>query len=241
MATIDDLLLARNARKGHKTGDKAGAHSRIQLTRYIAQNCKLYDTLRAHLFHPDHHPVLADTHPAIEVARHLERLGWVKNAAPHTWLLACDEKSRLYLAGGWLEEYSFLAHEAVGVDEIYFGQEIVWSVNGIDGKNEIDVIARRGDLLSFTSCKAIRPDKSTSHTSELRDFLTETSYWNSHFANGSGRTLLITTADMVDEEQGLKQRYPQLLARASILHVDVSGYEELEWNRLLETIENHWD
>jgi hypothetical protein len=46
---------------------------------------------------------------------------------------------------------------------------------------------------------------------------------------------------MVDEEQGLKQRYPQLLARASILHVDVSGYEELEWNRLLETIENHWD
>ncbi|MBK6744821.1 MAG: hypothetical protein IPG66_18450 [Hydrogenophilales bacterium] len=77
--------------------------------------------------------------------------------------------------------------------------------------------------------------------SQLRGHLTETDYWNIHFADDQGRALLVVTADFLDEMHNNRPRYPQLLARATILEVTLAGLETLRWERLVEMIEKHWD
>lgn len=41
-----------------------------------------------------------------------------------TWSQSEDSDIRSYLSGGWLEEYTFLAHEAAGADEVYFVKKL---------------------------------------------------------------------------------------------------------------------
>lgn len=240
MTTIDQLLAQRHARRGVKSGNKVLAHSRAEHSRYIASNFSIYDHLRAHLFHPHQHPIAAFSSQENQVPEYLHKLGWIKPAGNQRWRVSNDDAIRVYLSGGWLEELVYLAHEEAGADEVYFGQEIHWEVNGVEGKNEIDVLARRGDVLSFTSCKAIRPDKSAAHMEQLRGFLTETDYWNIHFAKDKGRALLVVTADFMDEYAN-QHRYPSLTARATVLSVDMVGLEQMQWDKLLDSIEKHWN
>lgn len=238
--TINDLLAKRGAKLCGKNADKSAARARANDSKFLGEHFLGFDQLRAHLYHPDHFPTLNRSCQSDLVSSYLESQGWIERTGEKSWSITDAPDIRSYLSGGWLEEYAFLAHEAAGVDEVYFGQEIEWLVGDVVGKNEIDVIARRGDVLSFTSCKTIQVDKTQGHMAQLRGFVTETDYWNIHFANDQGRALLVVTADFVDELNGNAHRYPQLMARASILNVTVSGLESLEWHRLVECIKTHW-
>lgn len=240
ISTVDSLLQKRGVSRFGVAGDKALARSRMQASRFLAEHFAAYDSLRAHLFHPEHFPVYEASPEGREVTRQLVELGWIEPSGAQTWALGHDIKIRSYLAGGWLEEYVFLAHEAAGSDEVYFAQQVEWKVGNVIGKNEIDVIARRGDILSFTSCKAIQADKTQAHMAQLRGFITETDYWNIHFANDQGRALLVVTADFIDELSRNSLRYPQLMARASILNVTVASLESLSWSKIVEAIKAHW-
>lgn len=238
--TIESLLARRNARRSGETKNKERARKWDQESKFLAEHFLWFDQLRAHLFHPHHFPTFDANAKTGAILRHLEALGWIERTGVKTWSVTEDPDIRSYLSGGWLEEYAFLAHEAAGADEVYFGQEIEWRVGDVVGKNEIDVIARRGDVLSFTSCKTIQADKTQGHMAQLRGFVTETDYWNIHFADDQGRALLVVTADFIDELNGNAHRYPQLMARASILNVTVAGLESLAWPRLVESIKAHW-
>ncbi len=239
---INQLLARRHTRRVDLPGSSELARSRLDLSKFLAERYVAFDPLRNHLFHPEHgHSLDQRTLQAAKpVIDRLHDLGWIKPSGNRSWAPTNNGDSHAYLAGAWLEELAFCAHEAAGVDEANFGQYVEWQVNGVKGKNEIDVIARRGDMLSFTSCKTIQPEKSQSKNSTLRGFLSETDYWNIHFADDQGRALLIVTADFYDEMRRNKHRYPELLARASILEVTLVGLEDLRWDRLVERIHEHW-
>lgn len=238
--TINNLLAKRGSKLTGKKTDKLLARARADDSRFLGEHFVEFDRLRAHLYHPNHFPTLNHSFDSEPVTKYLSSRGWIERTGVKTWSVAEDSDIRSYLSGGWLEEYAFLAHEAAGVDEVYFGQEIEWRIGDVVGKNEIDVIARRGEVLSFTSCKTIQADKTQGHMAQLRGFVTETDYWNIHFADDQGRALLVVTADFIDELNGNAHRYPQLMARASILNVTVAGLESLAWPRLVESIKAHW-
>ena len=240
MPTIDTLLSLRNTRRNMVTGDVQRAETRINVSKFLADNFLSFDKLRLHLIHPEHYKTLKQTKNLNIVIDYLVELKWIKQTGKNKWGIISQPKIRNYLAGGWLEELLYFAHLEAGTDEAYFGQVIEWEVDGIKGKNEIDVIARRGDVLSFTSCKAMSARKNTNHLGHLRNFLTETDYWNIHFANDKGRALLVVTADLIDEVKNSKHRYPSLLARASILDVSVAGLESVKWNKVVQAVKAHW-
>jgi len=241
MTSIDSLLSQRNAQRIGSSGDASKALERLDITRFIAENYQKFDKIRTHLFHPNHYKTVKSPQEIQIIIDFFEAKNWIKSVGNNAWKLNVNDELRFYLAGGWLEELVYFAHKEAGVDELYFGQKILWDVDGIKGKNEIDILARRGDLLSFTSCKTISVEKSPKHMSRLRRFLTETDYWNIHFANDKGRALLVVTADFIDELRQNKHRYPQLLSRSTILDVSMLGLEQLEWNVLVESINNHWN
>lgn len=239
-ATIDELLRLRNARRLSGGGNPALARSRLPHSQFIGEHYALYDLVRPHLLHHKDFPFVDERGPSAAVIRYLMRLGWIVRMRPNSFRIADNNGIRNYLAGGWLEELVYMAHREAGVDEAYYGQQIEWHVNGVLGQNEIDVIARRRDTLSFTSCKTLRAYKSDGQMALLRNFLTETDYWNIHFADDKGRALLIVTTDMIDEMHHNRQRYPELLARATILNVSVAGLEHLRWDRLVQFVDRHW-
>jgi len=147
----------------------------------------------------------------------------------------------MYIKGGWLEEYVYCAHVQAGVDEASYGQAVEWRVGDVIGNNEIDVIARRGDKLSFTSCKTQDPYLLAGSTKQITGFLTEVDYWDTHFADNSGKLLLVVTADFIDEMKQNRHRYPLIYARASVLNIDVIGLEDLAWERIVCRVEKHWE
>jgi hypothetical protein len=174
------------------------------------------------------------------VTDRLACLGWIERQGSHGWTIPDASGMRPYLNGGWLEELVFCAYQAAGVDEACYAQKVEWEVNGIIGRNEIDVMARRGDLLSFASCKTIGSATGQLPIDKARHFLTEADYWNIHFADDHGRAMLVLSADLVDELRGNRHRYPSLLARASILEVALTGLEQFEWDALVSAIRAHW-
>ena len=241
MPDIDDLLLLRNSKRAGTEGNVALAKGRLGHSKFIASNFVHYDQLRRHLFHSHQHKYVENSSKVKCVIDYLKAQDWITPTGRNSWTISAKSDVRTYLSGGWLEELIYFAHREAGVDEAYFAQDIEWRVKDIIGKNEIDVIARRGDVLSFTSCKTLRTEHRPNHSSHLRRFLSEADYWDTHFANDMGRALLVTTADFVDELHNDRDRYPQLLARASILDVAVIGIEALQWDRLIETLDRHWE
>ena len=75
---------------------------------------------------------------------------------------------------------------------------------------------------------------------KLRNYITETDYWNNHFANNKGKALLVASTDMVDEYNS-KHRYEQLTARAQVLDVHIIGLEDISWPNIVDRIDGHWD
>lgn len=151
--------------------------------------------------------------------------------------------AKRYLTGGWLEELGWLAMVAAGADEACFGQQIEWNLDGHQGRNEIDVIGRRGNILSFVSCKTAaarhRGDRRT--TAKFTDFLHETHYWDLHFAAGDARAMLLVTTDLIDEAKGDRPRSELLFTRATVLDVDLIGRDAFDWSRLVNAMRDHWE
>lgn len=241
--SIDELLAQRKTRRVGNNGSHADALRRLDISKLLAKNFEGFHTLRNHLLHADRfHSIRRPSRQVTSAIGLLKDLGWVRPAHhPGTWALASDLSAdiRWYLQGGWLEEYVYCASLEAGADEAFYGQPVEWQVGDVTGKNEIDVIARRGDTLSFTSCKTQHPHKQGAATA-LLSFLTEADYWDTHFADNKGKVLLVVTADFIDEIEQNRHRYPVILARASILDVEMIGLEDLGWERLVERINEHW-
>jgi len=242
--SIDELLERRNTKKVGQAKKHDEAKSRLEISKLIAENYEGFNVLRKHLIHPKSQPKIVDSSRQVKfVINTFADLGWIAQEKNCTWRFTkgTDSKEFAFVKGNWLEEYVFCAHLQAGVDEASYGQEIEWQVGDVTGKNEIDVIARRGDRLSFTSCKAKSPFLSQGATTEISGFLAEVDYWDTHFSNNQGKLLLVITADFIDEMQNNRHRYPQVVARASILNVDMIGLEDLGWDRLVGKICQHWD
>ena len=236
--TIDDLLRMTGARLSGKS-DVPLAQSRINHSKFLANNYLHWDLIRPHLLHPEIHRTYKNDENSEFVIQYLASEGLIKNAKSGVLQFSSDT-AKAYLSGQWLEELVYFAYLEAGVEEAYFSQVIDWTLNGINGRNEIDVIARRGDTLSFTSCKAMNSGKNKGSMDKLRNYITETDYWNNHFANNKGKALLVASTDMVDEYNS-KHRYEQLTARAQVLDVHIIGLEDISWPNIVDRIDGHWD
>lgn len=241
---IDALLAIRNTRRIGSTSNHDLALKNLEISKYIAKHYEGFNVLRKHLVHPSDNPqinhISTDTKLCIQL---LLDMGWIKQISPKQWhpVILKDSQEFSYLKGNWLEEYLYCAHIHAGVDEAYCGQQIEWRVGNVIGKNEIDVIARRGETISFTSCKSQNPFPGNGTSTQLTKFLSEVDYWDTHFANNTGKLLLAVTTDLIDEINANTHRYPLVVARASILQVDLIGLEDLIWESLVGKIGEHWD
>jgi len=240
---IKELLELRDSNLIGVSGDMVTAHKRAELSKLIAANYTEYSLIKNHIIHPESFVKIPNNAVSKCLLQLFFKLGWIeRDGPPHWgWRLATEDIDVVnYLKGKWLEEYTFLAHEAAGCDEIFYSQQLQWKVGDIVGENEIDVISRRGGVLSFTSCKTVQT-YGMRNLEKIRAHMLEAEYWDRHFADGNGRVLLVTTADFYDEIHGSQHRYPTLLARASILGVDLVGLEEIKWDKFVKLIKEHWD
>lgn len=234
-----DLLDATNCQLTASRQDVDSVFNRQQLSRMLLQYYPAYNALRLHLFHSERSPAL-DLRPDHHLLQILKSRQWIRLQSPGQWKLhRLSDAERVYLQGGWLEELLFLAHHAAGCDELYLGAQLQWQVGDVMGANEVDILARRGDILSFTSCKCIQPQTSSTHE-QVRHFMLEAAYWNTHFAQDRGRAVLAVTADMFDENRDDAMRYPALYARAVVIDVDLLGLEHLGWESLVQVLRHHW-
>lgn len=239
MATAQ-LLQGADCRVVASRQDLDIVFGRQRLSRLLLEYYGTYNSLRLHLFHPDRLPHLA-VRSDHAVLRALQGRGWIRQVDAAHWVPhRLPVPDRAYLQGGWLEELLFLAHHAAGCDELHLGAQLEWQVGDVLGANEVDVLARRGGILSFTSCKCVQPLGPSTHE-QVRQFMLEVAYWNTHFAQDQGRAVLAVTADMHDELRNDELRYPALYARAVVIDVDLLGLEHLGWDRLVSALRRHWE
>lgn len=246
MHSIKSLLARRNTQLLGESGDKTQALSRLELSKMLARSYKSYNSLRLHLETQSGKRNAREFEKNAEVTAILNELlehEYIKKIAKDQYKYI-DHDARSYLAGGWLEEFIFCAMLETSPDEVLYQQKVQWQVGEVSGKNEIDVIARRGDLLSLISCKASHWNY-RSHVQgdrdKLKNFLLETDYWDTHFSDGSGRAVLVVTQDLIDEANNHKKRSPTIFARADILNVDIVSLDFFQWDVLVDRLKRHWD
>jgi hypothetical protein len=151
-----------------------------------------------------------------------------------------DTKAKRYLSGGWLEELAWLAAKSAGAEEAIYGQVVGWEVKGFTGENEIDLIMRRGNELSFVSCKALRSEldiNDKKHRNRLMDAVHEADNLADHFGERGEKVAVLVTTDLYDEVQDTA-RYHALMGKAAVLDVHLIALEELAWDRLVEAFQN---
>jgi hypothetical protein len=241
--TIESLLSKRSAWLKGQGGDRALALNRAGLTRRIADEYPVFERLRDALLdlgaagapfpfdHRDHHRLVLD----------LKTHGLVKDHK--RGLTAAHVESRKFLSGGWLEELAFLAAHQAGASETLFGQTVRWKVGDYSGENEIDLIARQGDLLSFVSCKALRStleSEDRKQRNRLMDALHEADNLADHFGRPGERVGVLVTTDLFDEMRGVP-RYTALMGKAAVLDVRIIPLEELGWSKLVGVMSELWE
>jgi hypothetical protein len=238
-ATIAQLLVRRGVRLAGAGGDPVLARARAGLSRHLWEEYRAFNPLRLALvreqpFHPMD-PAQRRVRDALVAAGLLVAVGGGR-------IEPMSDDAERYLRGGWLEELAFCAVVAAGAEEAFFAQPVDWTVDGHLGRNEIDVIARRGDVLSFTSCKAVSPTLSaaTPDRARLDGYVLESAYWDLHFADGHGRAMLLVATDLVDEQRDAA-RFPSVAGRARVLDVDLVGLDHGRWADLVAAYVAHWD
>ena len=155
--------------------------------------------------------------------------------------LFIDAKARRYLTGGWLEELAWLAAKSAGAEEAIYGQVVGWEVKGFTGENEIDLIMRRGDELSFVSCKALRSEldiNDKKHRNRLMDAVHEAdNLADDHFGEMDEKVAVLVTTDLYDELRDTA-RYHALMGKAAVWDVQLIALEELGWDKPVAAFQN---
>ncbi len=240
--TINKILKQRNAELLDNGGNPKAARLHFPYSRMLWENYKAYNPLRLHISHNSTKKLYIHNDRLHGLVDRLIAAGFLERINGH-YFKPTSQEARRWLLGDWLEELTFLAALEAGADEARFSQRVSWRVNGTCGENEIDVIARKGDVISFISCKATIPSYqgiSTPDRNKLRSFLFEADYWEQHFADGNGRAVLVLSTDLLDEDDGLEPYCPTLMARAEVLHANIIGNEDNPWQHLVRCLEQHW-
>ena len=241
--TIESLLKNRGAWPKAIHGDRAAARANQALTRMIADNYAIFEKLRDHIIRETEdftHRRVSENLPLPEGGQPLfDSLIAHQIIVPKAGgIHVADATGRRYLSGGWLEELAWLAAMESGADEAVFGQVLGWEVKGFKGENEIDLIIRRNDHLTFVSCKALRSELDMADRklrNRLMDAVHEADNLVDHFGEQGERVAVLVTTDLFDEMKNVP-RYNALMGKAAILDVHVSALEDIGWDRLVAAI-----
>jgi hypothetical protein len=246
--SIEALLQKRGAWLKGEKGSHEKANARAGLTRLISDDYQLFEQVRDRIFRATdqfikHLEIVPETlsvegHSLVE---QMLSLGLVKREEHGHEI--CELEGKRYLGGGWLEELAFLAARDAGAEEATYGQVIGWQVKGFTGENEIDLIMRRGEMLGFVSCKALRSEldiHDRKHRNRLMDAVHEADNLADHFGRPGECVAVLVTTDLHDEIKGAP-RYNALMGKAAILDVRIIPLEELAFDRLVEALAGMWD
>ena len=246
--TISTLLEARGAWLKGEPSDVGQAAGRSSLTRIVSDNFALFEQVRDRIFRDTelfvrHAEIIPETlsPEGHQLLSELLRFSLVKREPQGAAI--CEVSGRKYLSGGWLEEAAWLAALEAGAEEVLFGQCLGWSVKGYSGENEIDLIARRGQALSFVSCKALRSKFDGSdrkHRNRLMDAVHEADNLLDHFGRPGEHVAVLVTTDLFDEMKGVP-RYSALMGKAAVLDVRVISLEDLHWDGLVKAMKELWE
>jgi len=237
--TLASILNRYGARLSPDRGEPVPAAKRLPVSKYLADHFQAFNSLRLHLLNPKAHPSLEKSPASVlECARFLASQGFVRLVDPgkvvyrvnpeHTYAL-------LYLNGEWLEELVFEAFSRSGSEETTYRQKVLWGSPDCPSHFEVDVMARRGELVVFSSCKAIKPDPESGKSTELRRFMSEALSWDQLFSGGKARVLVVTTAEMVDQRKKTTL-YAPLEEQARVLGEVLLGIEDLSWDKLCRMV-----
>jgi Domain of unknown function (DUF1887) len=240
---IEEILKSRGAWMKNTQGNPQLALEHGPLSRLIASNYGLFEQVRDRIFKSTE-----------EFMRHVEMTPDTLDGEGHALVdelqkfnmvlleshghAICEVKGRRYLSGGWLEELAYLAVLEAGAEEAYFGQVIGWEVKGFVGENEIDLISRKGDKLSFVSCKAFRSEldmQDRKHRNRLMDSVHEADNLADHFGREGESVAVLVTTDLFDEAKNAV-RYNALMGKAAVLDVQIIALEDLNWDRLVDAM-----
>jgi hypothetical protein len=242
--SIETILKDRGAWLKATHGDPKVAQANAALSRMIADNYILFETVRDAVF-----KATDDYVHRVAIAPHaLDRdgLALLAEMEKHAMVIRepsgnaiCETKSKRYLSGGWLEELAWLAAMEAGADEALFGQVIGWKVKEFTGENEIDLILREGDRLGFVSCKALRSEldmHDRKHRNRLMDAVHEADNLCDHFGRPGEKVAVLVTTDLFDEVKAAP-RYNALMGKAAILDVEIIPLEGISWAKLVSAIQ----
>ena len=242
--TIETILKQRGAWLKATHGEPKVAEANASLSRMIADNYSLFETVRDAVFRATDdyiHRVPITPHAldsaGLALLEHIEKHAMViREPSGHA---ICETKSRRYLSGGWLEELAWLAAMEAGADEALFGQVIGWKVKEFSGENEIDLIIREGDRLGFASCKALRSEldiQDRKHRHRLMDAVHEADNLCDHFGRPGEKVAVLVTTDLFDEVKAAP-RYNALMGKAAVLDVEIIPLEGISWQKLVTAIQ----
>ncbi len=241
--TIETILKERGAWLKATHGDPEVARANAPISRMIADNYVLFETVRdAVLKATDDyvHRVAMTPHPlddaGLALLAHMEKHSLISREPSGQAI--CDTKGKRFLSGGWLEELAWLAAIEAGADEALFGQVIGWKVKDFTGENEIDLIIREGDRLGFVSCKALRSEldmHDRKHRNRLMDAVHEADNLCDHFGRDGEKVAVLVTTDLFDEVKAAP-RYNALMGKAAVLDVEIIPLEGISWDKLVKAM-----
>jgi len=238
MELMKQLLAGRNVTMLGRVSENEcrRVHEWFPHARFIAENFEDYDHLRRNMMHK----ARSDAKRVANVRDYLEGAGLIY-AKSGGAIKPVSHDADMFLRGQWLEEYAYMAFCRARADAVTFHQQVHWEIDQYQGNNEIDVIARVGDRLSFVSCKALRPyptpSGGQSYRSALVNFLNEIDNAQDQFGYPWDTAFMFTTtalqAAVGAKGSSNETPYGSLLGKARALDVYVLGLEDLPWRRLL--------
>ncbi|WP_077732697.1 DUF1887 family CARF protein [Methylocaldum sp. 14B] len=207
------------------------------LARMLASRYPVFDGIRPRLGYTE--PFAAESPQERQLCETLAQSGFLTRERQSYYRRSDDSRKVRFLTGGWLEHLAALALEEAGAEAALPSTVLYWKVDEYDGKNEVDVIARRGNRLIFVSCKCLRAafDDSQNGAARLRtklmQYVLEADDLADHFGRPGDAVVLVVTTDLIDEINGDRSRYPALFGKARALDVELISLEHLSWGRLL--------